>query len=188
MCNDKLRVALVQLDLVDSSINLNMDKIRKTVLPLGKNKPDIIVIPELAIEGYNFNYVKQMSETDFNHIIMFYSDLAKEIGTMIVTGFVEKKHDRYYDAALCVDKTGKIIDIYRKFHLWGKESDFFTPGNQYSLLEVNGWKIGIGICADAGFPEFSRSLALLGADILVYISAWVKPYTDSWLLMCQARA
>lgn len=184
----KLRLAMLQLDLVENNRELNQQKLRTYALQIAAAKPDLIIIPELALEGYDFSYAQSFSQEDFASIRMFYADLARELKSHLVAGIVEKEGDQYYDSALCLNKRGEEISLYRKFHLWGKEAEFFTPGSEYKLIEINNWQIGIGICADAGFPEFARSLVLQGADLLLYISAWVKPYADSWILMCQARA
>ena len=188
MSENKLRTAILQLDLVENNIDFNLGKIRTQALALKTEQPDLIIIPEIAVEGYNFDYIKTLSQADFAGIRAFYSDLAKRLSAAIVAGFVEKEGGKYYNSALCLDNNGQELLVYRKMHLWGTESELFTPGTDLGLITIKDWRIGIAICADAGFPELSRSLVLQGADVIIYISAWVKPYDYSWTLMCQARA
>ncbi|MGI6091371.1 MAG: carbon-nitrogen hydrolase family protein [Saccharofermentanales bacterium] len=188
MTNNKLRTAILQLDLIENNIDFNLEKIRTQALTLKAEQPDLIIIPEIAVEGYNFDYVKTLAQADFARIRAFYSDLAQELNTAIVAGFVEKKGKVYYDSALCLNNEGQELLVYRKMHLWGSESELFTPGTDLDLIAIKGWRIGIAICADAGFPELARSLVFQGADVIIYISAWVKPYDYSWILMCRARA
>lgn len=68
-----------------------------------------------------------------------------------------------YNTAICF-KDGELISKYRKTHLFdidipGKitymESQTFSPGNQYSILDTEYGKFGIGICYDIRFPEFA---------------------------------
>ena len=145
MTNNKLRAAILQLDLIENNIDFNLEKIRTQALTLKAEQPDLIIIPEIAVEGYNFDYVKTLSQADFARIRAFYSDLARELNTAIVAGFVEKEAGIYYDSALCLDNGGQELLVYRKMHLWGSESELFTPGTDLDLITIKDWRIGIAI-------------------------------------------
>ncbi len=44
------------------------------------------------------------------------------------------------------------------------ERELFTPGTDSPLFTVDGWRLALGICYDASFPEHARAAALAGAD------------------------
>ncbi|MFW9784710.1 MAG: nitrilase-related carbon-nitrogen hydrolase, partial [Candidatus Heimdallarchaeota archaeon] len=91
-------------------------------------------------------------------------------------GFVERKEKNLYNSAIIVLKSG-VIGSYRKLHLYYKEKLWFSPGDKpMKLYNAKGAKIGIMICFDWIFPETARTLALLGADLIVHPSNLVLPY------------
>lgn len=90
---------------------------------------------------------------------------------------------------------------YRKIHLYDsfgyRESDRLTAGEWTpTVVEVNGFRIGLMTCYDLRFPELARSLVDLGADVLVVPAAWVPGRTeaeharklDHWDTLARARA
>lgn len=62
---------------------------------------------------------------------------------------------------------------YTKVHLWESERGPFVAGDALSVIEVAGLRVGLGICYDAGFPEFSRAYARAGVDLIAFASAFL---------------
>jgi len=89
---------------------------------------------------------------------------------------------------------------YRKVHIPDsegyREDLYFKPGNLgYVVARLGDVNIGLGICWDQWFPEVSRTLALKGAELLIYPSAigseLARPDFDSrpeWELVMRAQA
>jgi predicted amidohydrolase len=69
-------------------------------------------------------------------------------------------------ATLRVDPDG-IAVAYRKSFLGGDEADRFSAGDGAVALEVDGWRLGMGICKDSGVPEHIRDVAALDVDVYV---------------------
>ena len=74
-----------------------------------------------------------------------------------------------------------MIDKYRKIHLFDidipgkitfKESEVLTGGDHTVMFEVNGIKIGIGICYDIRFPELAQKYRRQGCHALIYPGAF----------------
>ena len=95
---------------------------------------------------------------------------------------MEKEGENIYNAAMIVSNEG-VIEVYRKIHLYYREKLWFTPGNKpLKVYDINGVKIGIMICFDWIFPETSRTLSLLGADIIVHPANLVLPYCQNAMI------
>lgn len=78
---------------------------------------------------------------------------------------------------------------YAKLHLWESERGPFTAGHDLSVIEVAGLRVGLGVCYDAGFPEFSRAYAHAGVDLIVFSSAFlVGEEADRYDIYHLARA
>ena len=90
-----------------------------------------------------------------------------------MAGINKKEGNQHYDVACIWDETGTLLGEYKKIHLWDKENDFFAKGEELVTVSFKGWTIGLLICADFGFSELAKSLALKkNADVIMYPSAW----------------
>lgn len=71
-----------------------------------------------------------------------------------------------------MDAGGRLRSCHRKLHLYGaEEKRLFTPGDTWTLFELEGWRIGVLICFDVEFPEAVRELALAGAELVLVPAA-----------------
>ncbi len=78
---------------------------------------------------------------------------------------------------MVVDRSGTVCATYDKQHLAGSEKDWFVPGTSGCMIEVEGWRLGVGICYDSSFPEHGRALAIEGAE--VYLVSGAFPLGES---------
>jgi len=124
-------------------------------------------------------------------------ETAKNCGIHVVANIYERSSlpNRVYDASLWIDSTGGIAAVYRKLHLYDalgfKESDKFIAGDNLTQpVKTDIGQFGLMICYDLRFPELSRLLTLLGANVLVAPSGWVQGEMkiDHWQTMIKARA
>ena len=92
------------------------------------------------------------------------TQIAAKNNIVILAGLFEKDtDDKVYKAYVCVDKNG-LIARYRKLHPFINKH--ITPGNEYCVFDLHGWKCGILICYDNNIIENVRATTLLGADII----------------------
>lgn len=184
-----ITLALVQtrpkfLD-VEANWNVLADIIRST-------EADIFVLPELALSGYTFSSTEEIASasiTQHGDVMDEIRALSAERGVAICGGYAEaesKEKDkdkadgsgsgRFYNSAFLV-ADGTLLHNYRKTHLFFRETQFFTPGDSgFGVVEYRGVRLGVMICFDWIFPEAARTLALLGAQIILHPSNLVLPY------------
>ncbi len=111
------------------------------------------------------------------------SDLARELGIVIVASLFEKRAEGlYHNTAAIIDADGTYLGKYRKMHIPDDpqyfEKFYFTPGD----LGFRAWntrfgQIGVLVCWDQWYPEAARLTAMHGAEILFYPTAigWLPP-------------
>lgn len=91
-------------------------------------------------------------------------DIADEHNIVVLAGLFEKDaDDRMYKAYVCVDRNG-LVSKYRKLHPF--INPHLTPGSEYVIFDLFGWKCSILICYDNNIIENVRATKLLGADIV----------------------
>lgn len=139
---------------------------------------ELVVLPELAVSGYNFSSKQQLlslAEEADGKTAETLTSLAKKTGARYVVGIPEASDGKLYNSAIMVGPQG-LEGSYRKVHLFYKEKEFFRPGEApFPLIDVDGVKIGLLICFDHMFPEAARTLALKGAQIICHPSNLVLP-------------
>ncbi len=91
-------------------------------------------------------------------------EIAQQSGIVVLAGLFEKdENGSVFKAYVCVDRNG-LVAKYRKLHPF--INPHLTPGNEYCVFEINGWKCGILICYDNNIIENVRATTLLGAEII----------------------
>ena len=170
-----MKVALVTMrpKLADKKANLEI--IKKY---LEKTKADIFVFGELTLCGYHVkDELRDIAETVDGPAIKFIKNLAKKHNSYIVFGMPlknKKVKGLIHNCAILVHPNGKV-DVYNKWFLPTvgpfEEKIFFDEGEELTLCDTKFGKIGLIICYDIFFPELCRAYTLLGADIVICISA-----------------
>ncbi len=134
----------------------------------------------------------------------FYSALAKETGTVIVTSLFERRAPGlYHNTAVVFDTDGSIAGKYRKMHIPDDpayyEKFYFTPGDLgFEPVDTSLGRLGVLVCWDQWYPEAARLMALAGAEMLIYPTAigWESTDTDdekerqrqAWITVQRAHA
>ena len=171
-----IKVGYVQTSPLFGNKEKNFEQIENLLVDINA---DLIVLPELFATGYTFiskDEALSLAENSEGQTSQFLLKISKMTGAIIVGGYVEKAENNIYNSAMIVSNN-RVIDSYRKIHLYYKEKIWFSPGDKpLQVYEINNIKIGIMICFDWIFPEMARSLALLGADIIAHPANLVLPY------------
>ena len=111
-----------------------------------------------------------------NRAVRHFASLAQELGVVLPISFYERKHQAHYNAVAVIDGDGSVLGVYRKTHIPDgpgyEEKYYFNPGDTgFRVWDTRAGRIGVGICWDQWFPETARSMALMGAEILLYPTA-----------------
>ncbi|EMG51016.1 NTA1 Protein N-terminal amidase [Candida maltosa Xu316] len=202
----KIRIALLQLNPRIGQIETNISKVnqllKKITTPI-----DLIVLPELAITGYNFadsTHIKPYLESTANYGPSL--NLAKQTSTkfncVTVIGYPELHENKtIYNSCAVFNEIGDLIYNYRKTFLyetdekWGSSEN---PVKNFPSFEIpfvdkqNGTSksiiSNIGICMDlnpykfeAPFNKFEYSLSSYAqrVKLLICPMAWLHPDSPS---------
>jgi len=171
----KVGVTLAQVTCQLHDKEANLKRMRDIVR---KAKGNIVVFPEMSLTGYlPRDDLFVLAETVVGPSIKSILRLAKETKKDIVFGAPMRDEEvpgLVYNSCLCATGNGRLFR-YDKMYLptFGpfEEKVFFTPGKNAIVAEGRHAKIGLMICYDMFFPELAKLETLLGAQILVNISA-----------------
>ena len=96
--------------------------------------------------------------------------LAAKHGIWLLPGSIfEKKDGKIYNTATVIDPEGSVVARYRKMYPFYPYEVGVTPGSEFCLFDVpNVGRFGVSICYDMWFPETSRTLAAMGAEVILH--------------------
>jgi len=112
-----------------------------------------------------------------SEVTSFYSDLARQTNTVIVTSLFEKRAPGlYHNTAVVFERDGSVAGKYRKMHIPDDpayyEKFYFTPGDLgFEPIDTSVGRLGVLVCWDQWYPEAARLMALRGAELLIYPTA-----------------
>ncbi len=129
-----------------------------------------IAFHECSVTGYTF--ARNLSRNELSELaepipdgpsIRRLIEISRRHGVYVLAGLFEKEGDLLYKAYVCVGTEG-VVAKFRKLHPF--INPHLTPGNEYCVFDLMGWKCGILICYDNNIIENVRATTLLGAQII----------------------
>jgi N-carbamoylputrescine amidase len=101
-------------------------------------------------------------------------ELCRECGVVAVLNLFERcaTDGKTYDASPVIDADGRLLGVTRMAHIMEgpgfHEKSYYAPSPEGPrVYKTRAGQVGVAICYDRHFPEYMRSLGLLGAEIVV---------------------
>lgn len=144
----------------------------------------MIVVGELASFGADKSFAQEMpgeAET-------FFCRIAREKNIWLIPGSIyEQDGDKTYNTSAVIDPQGKVVGRYRKMFPFCPYEQNVEAGSDYLVFDVPGVaRFGLCICYDQWFPETTRQLAWMGAEVI--LCPTMTKTVDRELELCLARA
>lgn len=118
----------------------------------------LVVFPELSLTGYELD-AEPVDDAALAPVV----EACAATGTVALVG-APVADPRVHIAMLRVDGAGVRV-AYRKRWLGGAERGRFTAGDRPAVLDVDGWRVGLGICKDTGVFQHVAGIAALDVDL-----------------------
>lgn len=176
----KLYVGMVQQS-CGPDVQENILKLENNIRECARGGAQLVVLQELHNSVY-FCQVEDakifgLAETIPGPSTERFGKLASELGIVLVLSLFEKRAPGlYHNTAVVLEKDGTIAGMYRKMHIPDDpqyyEKFYFTPGDLgFRPVHTSVGELGVLVCWDQWYPEAARSMALSGAEILIYPTA-----------------
>ncbi|WP_449064345.1 carbon-nitrogen hydrolase family protein [Planomonospora algeriensis] len=207
------RIALCQIP-VSTDPSANLDQVRRSIERAAADGAELAIFPEAALTRYG-RRITGLAEPLDGPFVTGLAESARAHGLAVIAGVFESGADpgtapgtepdagtaagdgrapRVRNTAVAVGPDGELKAAYRKIHLFdsfgARESELVEPGDEPVVVELAGIRVGLVTCYDLRFPELTRALADLGADLFAVIAAWGSgPMKEEhWTTLVRARA
>lgn len=135
---------------------------------------DVVALPELVITGYPPEDLL-LRASFLDAVDAAVSKVIEASGNVTVVFGHPRRHGGGLRNSATVARCGRAIGVYDKRALpnYGvfDERRYFSPGEDSHVFEVDGWRIGVGICEDLWDDEVAASVASEPTDVLLNLNA-----------------
>lgn len=197
----RLRVFAVQLNPRIGQFASNASRARALVARAAAQhgNPDLVVLPELGLTGYNFQLVAAVRphlEERGGRSTAWAQEVSRLFDCLTLVGFPEGAGEKIYNTAVMVDRQGAVLWHYRKTHLYEADEEWgCSEGEGFCTHDVDYARSGeeplvastaVGICMDlnpyrfeAPFDRYEFASAAATARVVLCPMAWLHPGSPS---------
>lgn len=152
----------------------------------------MVVHPELHLFGSDMSTdaLQEIAQSLDSKFVGELGEIAKRFGIWLIPGSIVEPapNNGVYNTALVFNPAGELVSFYRKIFPW-RPSEPFTMGSEFSVFELPGLgRVGLNICYDIWFPEVTRQLTWMGAELIVNLVRTTTPDRKQELVLVQASS
>jgi predicted amidohydrolase len=190
-------IAGVQMSVEKWNAHKTIDKMSDLAFNIAKNFPwvKMVMFHELVVPGLvqfitpeDKDWYIKNSEKIPGPLTERLQSIARKTRQWLIPGSMwELDGDKMYNTALVISPEGEIVAKYRKMFPWLPYETGTAAGDQFCVFDVpDVGRFGLCICYDMWFPEVSRQLAWMGAEVI--LQPTLTPTSDRPLELAMARA
>jgi NAD+ synthase (glutamine-hydrolysing) len=172
-----MKIAIAQINCTVGDLAGNAAKIADYARRAKAQGAEILLTPELSLCGYPPEDLL-LRDGFYRACDLALFDLAQQVsGITLLVGHPHQVGEKRFNAASIL-RDGKIVATYHKHalpnHSVFDEERYFAHGSEPCLIEMDGVKFGINICADVWHEQAAIRAKEAGAQILLVLNA--SPY------------
>lgn len=162
-----LRIAAAQAQPVCGNVATNIARTAELTILAAKRGAKVVVFPEKFLSGYEpdliasdpAKYAFDANDARLEPI----RQACRQHEIAVIVGAASRGEGGLRISSLVFSRTGEQLEPYHKQYLYSSETKIYQPGTQGRMLEIDGWRLALGVCYDSGFPEHARQAAVNGA-------------------------
>lgn len=158
-------IAGIQMDVPQAD---NIEKMTKYINSVMARFPwvQMIIFGELCVFGTSLERAQSLPGPTESH----FCNLATKHNIWILPGSVyELANDKIYNTTSVINPQGEVVVRHRKLFPFSPYEKGITAGKDHTLFDVpDVGRFGVSICYDMWFPETTRALACLGAEVILH--------------------
>ena len=186
------KLAMIQMEVKGGEKAWNVRHAVELIAEAASNQADVVLLPECMDLGWTHPSSLSMAEDIPDGApCRELSEAAKAHALYVCAGLTEQSGDKVYNAAILIDKHGRVLCKHRKLNELDIGHPYYAQGDRLNVAHTEFGTFGLMICAD-GFAKdlvLTRALGYMGADVILSPCAWAvdanhdnhaEPYGDLW--------
>jgi predicted amidohydrolase len=180
-------IAGIQMNVAALQSNVEGMRHRLDILMARFPWTQMVLFSELAQHGPLHRFAQPF---DNESIKQFCDDARRHKVWLIPGSFFEKAADgKVYNTSVVINPQGEIVSSYRKMFPFTPYEVDVTPGTEFCVFDVpHVGRFGLSICYDIWFPETTRQLTSMGAEVLLHPVLTGTTDRDAELAIARATA
>ena len=159
-------IAGIQMKVSATNSNLETMKVKLDILMNIYPWVEMVVFSELCAYG-PLTYTAQEFPGEFEKEMQ---KMAIKHKIWLLPGSVfEKRGEKIYNTASVINPQGEIVERYSKMFPFYPYEVGVSAGHDFCVFDVpDVGRFGVSICYDMWFPETTRTLACMGAEVILH--------------------
>jgi len=157
---------------------VNLNRALERIEEAARHGAQVVVLPEAMTLGWTHpSAATEAEEIPNGPGCARLREAARRNNVYVCAGLIERAGDLVFNAAVLIDVKGEVILHHRKLNELEIGHSCYAQGDRLAVAETPLGTFGVMICADA-FARgqiVSRTLGLMGADIILSPCAWAVP-------------
>jgi hypothetical protein len=173
-----LKVATCQFA-VGADIEVNLRHLKRQMTVAAQRGARVAHFPEGALSGYAGVDFESFAGFDWDSLgdaTVKVSEHARDLAIWTVVGSAHRLSGSHkpHNSLYVIDDAGQIVERYDKRFCGGDTEEttgdlaHYTPGDHFSVWNIDGVRCGALICYDYRFPELYRQYKTLGVDLVFH--------------------
>ncbi|MBG0741696.1 carbon-nitrogen hydrolase family protein [Paeniglutamicibacter antarcticus] len=156
----------------------------------------LVVFPELHLFGdgapdqQRTEALQEAAEPLTGPRVRGLREMAADLGIWLVPGSVceRGKDGQLFNTQVVLSPNGEVAGFYRKIFPW-RPFEPYDPGHEFITVDLGSFgRAGLNICYDAWFPEVTRQLAWMGAELIINVVKTTTADREQELVLARANA
>lgn len=171
----KIKVATTSFGLpMNTTAQRNIEIAYSLLDAAGSHRADIVCLPEtFTSAGVAASERGLVAEPIPGPLYDGLAEKARRYGMYVVAGLLERRGDHQFNTAVVIDRQGQLVGQYDKIHpTIGEVESGTIPGGEVKVFDLEFGRVGLAICYDIGWPAHWDKLGELGAEMVIWPSAY----------------
>jgi N-carbamoylputrescine amidase len=147
--------------------DLSIENMKRWIGVARDKSADLVLFPELNVSGYiPAPVAREIAEPVPGPSTEQILRIAQEGDVYIAFGIIEEDSGGLFCTHVLVGPDG-LVGKQRKIHVPAHEQGTWQAGNAIDVFDIGKAKVGIAVCRDAFFDEYTRTLYFKGAEVVL---------------------
>ncbi|MDO8540628.1 MAG: carbon-nitrogen hydrolase family protein [Opitutaceae bacterium] len=173
-----MKLALIQMRVEGGARDANLSRAESFIAQAAAGGAEAVLLPEALDLGWTHrSAADDAEEIPGGESCERLRAAAQRHRVFVCAGLIERAGPLRYNSAVLIDPDGHLLLHHRKLNELELAHAVYAQGDRLGVVTTKHGRIGVMICSDGFAPGqmVSRTLALMGAELILSPCAWAVP-------------